>query len=109
MGIRMTREEELKRLKAMCDTLALIPEEERFDYFFNNSPTFRKDVSKLGFLKNAQFLTSSDFKFKEGSLLCPKCSIPKGISSLSTEMRGKILDTEIAKEDSEWEMITEAA
>lgn len=45
MGKKMTREEELKGLKAMYESIAAIPEEKRFDYFFNNSPTFRKDIT----------------------------------------------------------------
>lgn len=105
----MTREEELKGLKAMCDTLSAIPEEERFDYFFNNSPTFRKDVSKLGFLKNTQFSTLSDFKFNEYSFLCTEYSIPENISSLSIEVEKTFSTIEVVVEDSEWEMITEAA
>lgn len=43
----MTREEELKGLKAMYEEIAAIPDEKRFDYFLNNSPTFRKDMQPL--------------------------------------------------------------
>lgn len=41
----MTRKEELNGLKTMYETLVSIPEEKRFDFFLNNSPTFRKDVT----------------------------------------------------------------
>ena len=44
MGKTMTRNEELNGLKVMYETLASVPEDKRFDFFLNNSPTFRKDV-----------------------------------------------------------------
>lgn len=104
----MTREEELEGLKALCDTLANIPEEERFDYFFNNSPTFRKDVLKLG-LQNIQISTFSDFKLNECAFSCAEYSIPEGISSFSIEKETIFSRLEEVAEDSEWKMITEAA
>lgn len=67
MGKTMTRNEELNGLKAMYETLASIPEDKRFDFFLNNSPTFRKDVQPFISVDNPEeslngYITSDELK-----------------------------------------------
>ena len=54
MGKKMTRQEELNGLKAVYDSIASIPDEKIFDYFYKNSPTFKKDVDTNVELKISQ-------------------------------------------------------
>lgn len=56
MGDKMTRSEELKGLETLYQSIASIPEEKRFDYFYENSPTFRKDIADNGYCLSDQNL-----------------------------------------------------
>lgn len=68
----MTRNEELNGLKSMFETLASIPEEKRFDFFLNNSPTFRKDISSFikqeSTEKEVDYIDSEDVKLYQNYL-----------------------------------------
>ena len=43
----MTREESLQILDNCLKQLEDIPEDEVFDYFYNNSPSFKKEIDRL--------------------------------------------------------------
>lgn len=43
----MTREESLQILDNCLKQLESIPEDEVFDYFYNNSPSFKKEIDRL--------------------------------------------------------------
>ncbi len=62
MDKEMTREEELKGLQAMYEEIASIPDDEIFDYFYKNSPSFRNDFLK--FAGEMQVSASSNFHFE---------------------------------------------
>jgi len=43
----MTKEESLQILDNCLKQLEAIPEDEVFDYFYNNSPSFKKEIDRL--------------------------------------------------------------
>lgn len=59
----MTREKELEKLKEMINYFESMTDDECFDFFYNNSISFRKDISKLKEYNNSvEFSISSNYE-----------------------------------------------
>ena len=43
----MRRDEELKKLAEVCDFFCTMTNDEFFDYFYKNSPSFKKDFENI--------------------------------------------------------------